>query len=268
MPEIKINRAYADGDILVETDLNNIHEAVTTLNNTTKYDDYNIQDQAIQTGHIIDASVDTDRIANNAVTSAKIPDSNVTSDKIAANEIKTINIVNAAVTTDKLANEAVNTVKFSTAARLDNSKIVAKYYGATSNSSATTRTNTDVSEATIVSHTVSSTVRNPLILLQPTDTNPAYIRAWQFTNVLGGVVAVIKIKIDGVEVASRAFGSAEGSETGGADLRLPLSSIKMLYSGTINSGSVVSMTLLPPSKYGSSAVNASVTACKLVVLEL
>lgn len=267
MPELKINRTYTDGDILLETDLDNISDAVINLNNTTKYNDSNIQDQAIQTNHIIDASVDTDRIAANAITSSKILDSNITTNKISNNEIKTINIANEAVTTDKLAG-SITGAKFSTSERLSSSKIIAKYYGTTTNSNTTTRTNTDSTEATIASLTISQNIKNPLIMLQPMDTNPAFLRVWQFTNVLGGVLATIKIKINGLEVSSRSFGATQGNDGPAISLRLPLSTIKLLYSGSIASGSTISMTLTPPSKYGSSGVNASVSPCKLVVLEL
>jgi len=268
MPELKISRTYSDGDILLKTDLDNITEAVETINNTTKYDDANIQDQAIQSQHIIDSSVVTDCIAANAITSVKIVDSNVTSNKILNNEIKTINIADSAVTTSKLGG-SITTAKFSTSERLSSSKIVAKYYGTITNPSNTTRASTDVGDATIASLTLSQNISNAFIMLQPMDTDPAYIQALQNSAASGGVIAAINIRIDGTVISVCPFGAAEGAGGAGINFKLPLSSIKERYASFLPTGTVISVTLPPPTKTGSTSVaTAVVSKCKLVVLEL
>jgi hypothetical protein len=273
MPELKISRTYSDGDILLKTDLDNITEAVEAINNTTKYDDSNIQDQAIQAQHIIDSSVTTSRIAANAISSSKIPDANVTSDKIADNEVKTINIANSAVTTNKL-NGSITSAKFNNNERLNSSKIAAKYLGTTTKANATTVAHTD-SKTTILSLTTSQSIEYPLIMLQSDGSNPGYIAAWLNSGsaLAASVYGLIELHINGVEIAQREFGigsgdiSSTGSPSKRPNIKLPLSTIKFLYNGSIPSGQTIELKI-SVTKTGTGTGYAEVSPCKLVVLEL
>lgn len=144
MPTLNINKSYADGEVLFESDLDNIINDTETFINVTKLDDDNLQDNgitaslklvdgtittaklasdAVTTAKIIDDAVTTSKIINDAVTTAKILDANVTTAKIldanvttaklADNAVTTAKILNANVTTAKLADGAVTAAKLS-----------------------------------------------------------------------------------------------------------------------------------------------------------
>lgn len=83
MPTITITKSYADGDVLTESDLDNIRTDVTTFLNTTKIDADNIQDAAISAAKLANNAVTTDKILDANVTTAKIADNAVTAAKIA-----------------------------------------------------------------------------------------------------------------------------------------------------------------------------------------
>lgn len=62
MPALTVTKSYSDGNVLNESDLDNIKNSLETFFNTTKIDSDNIQD----------SGVDTDAIADAAITSAKL----------------------------------------------------------------------------------------------------------------------------------------------------------------------------------------------------
>jgi hypothetical protein len=62
MPTLTITKTYQDGDILLESDLDNIKDDVETFLNVTKLDGDNLQN----------GSIDTDQLAASAVTAAKL----------------------------------------------------------------------------------------------------------------------------------------------------------------------------------------------------
>lgn len=70
-----------------------------------------IQNGAIQSRHITDNAVTTEKIGDYEVKSRNIAPEAVTNDKIGDGEVKTRNIANDAVTTDKIEDEAVTTPK-------------------------------------------------------------------------------------------------------------------------------------------------------------
>jgi microcystin-dependent protein len=116
MASIDIRRLYADGEILLASDLDAIVDDVETFLNITKINNDNIQTNGIDaSAKLADASVTTVKIANNAITTAKILNGNVTTAKIADANVTTDKIADLNVTTDKLADDAVTTVKISDA---------------------------------------------------------------------------------------------------------------------------------------------------------
>jgi hypothetical protein len=107
MATLSITKNWADGDILLEADLDEIKTDVETFLNTTKINDDNIQTSGITaSSKLIDASISTAKLADSAVTTAKITDLNVTAAKIAADAVTTAKILDANVTKAKLATAA------------------------------------------------------------------------------------------------------------------------------------------------------------------
>jgi hypothetical protein len=114
MASIDIRRLYADGEILLASDLDAIVDDVESFLNITKINDDNIQTGGIDASlKLADATIITAKIANNAVTTAKInaeavttakiADANVTLAKMATDSVNTSQIVDAAVTPAKLS---------------------------------------------------------------------------------------------------------------------------------------------------------------------
>jgi hypothetical protein len=104
MATLSITKAWADGEVLLEADLDNIKDDVETFLNTTKINDDNIQNAGITaSSKLIDASISTAKLANLAITTAKIDDLAVTTGKLAASAVTTAKITDANVTKAKLA---------------------------------------------------------------------------------------------------------------------------------------------------------------------
>ncbi len=100
MATLTIPKGWADGDILLEADLDAIKSAVETFMNTTQINDDNIQASGITgSSKLIDGSVNAAKLATDSVTTVKIEALAVTEAKIAA----------LAVTSGKLASGAVST---------------------------------------------------------------------------------------------------------------------------------------------------------------
>lgn len=102
MAQIAITKNYADGEILLEADLDEIKTDVETFLNTTKINDDNIQDGGI-TG--------TDKIAAGSVGEANLASSSVATAKIADSAVTTAKINDLAVTTAKVAAGAITYAK-------------------------------------------------------------------------------------------------------------------------------------------------------------
>lgn len=103
MATLTIPKGWADGDILLASDLTAFKTAVETFINTTKLNDDNIQAQGI-TGStkLAAASVNAAKLATNAITTAKIVDEAVTAAKITDLNVTTAKIADEAVTRAKL----------------------------------------------------------------------------------------------------------------------------------------------------------------------
>lgn len=270
MPELNIVRGYEDGEALLEADLDNIKTAVTTLNNTTKYDGDNIQSSAITAAKIVNGTVNADILGSGSVTTNKVNDLAITTAKILDGEIETRIINDLAVTTAKLANSSVTTAKFDTTNRLPSSKLAARVVLTGSNASATTDS-TSSGEVTIVTATAVADMREVLIILQPYDSSAAYVEVLKDYGVDGGVSATLRFKRNGSTIGTRTM-SIQQTGVYRHYYRLPVSAFSVLYnlsSGfkAVDSGDTLTVTL-DFSRQGSATGSATVTACKLYVIEL
>lgn len=84
MATLSITKQWANGEVLLEADLDYIKSGIETFLNTTKINDDNIQAGGI-TGStkLVDLSVTVGKLATDSVSTAKIIDENVTTAKIA-----------------------------------------------------------------------------------------------------------------------------------------------------------------------------------------
>lgn len=107
MATLSITKNWADGEILLEADLDEIKTDVETFLNTTKINDDNIQTSGITaSSKLIDASISTAKLADSAITAAKIASDAVTTAKILDSNVTTAKIADANVTKAKLATAA------------------------------------------------------------------------------------------------------------------------------------------------------------------
>jgi microcystin-dependent protein len=80
---LSITKQWADGEILLESDLDYIKNDTETFVNITGLNDDNIQNNGITgSDKLVDGSISTAKLANSAVTTAKIADGAVTTAKI------------------------------------------------------------------------------------------------------------------------------------------------------------------------------------------
>lgn len=104
MPILNINKTYADGSVLNESDLDNIKDSIETFVNTTKLDADNLQDSGVTNA----------KLSANSVSTAKIQNDAVTADKLASDAVVTSSIQNNAVTSLKLANNLITSISSDT----------------------------------------------------------------------------------------------------------------------------------------------------------
>jgi hypothetical protein len=189
MPTLSITQTYADGDVLFESDLDNIIDDIETFLNVTKIDSANIQDGGIDgSTKLEDASVTASKIASNAITTAKLNDLAVTTAKINDLAVTTAKINDLAVTTAKINDLAVTPAKRS-AANISSS----------SSSGATTITSGSATDVTNLSVSITTSGRPVMILLQnnydgtnsgllsnTSATNPGYIYVLRGASVISG----------------------------------------------------------------------------------
>lgn len=164
MPTITITKTYADGDVLFESDLDNIIDDIETFLNVTKIDNTNIQDNGIDAStKVSDASVTSAKIASGAITTTKILDAAVTTDKLNDLAVTTAKLNDLAVTTAKLADASVTYAKRASATI------------STSSSSGTYST-TSTSRVDVTNLTVSiTTTGRPVLLVLQGSTSAARI---------------------------------------------------------------------------------------------
>lgn len=114
MASLTIPKAYNDGQVLLESDLDGALDSISTFLNTTKLNDDNIQDGGITgstkllTASVSEAklatgAVTTTKLADSSVTTAKIVDANVTLAKMAANSIDSDQYVDGSIDREHLA---------------------------------------------------------------------------------------------------------------------------------------------------------------------
>lgn len=268
MPELNITRGYRDGEALLEADLDNIKTAVTTLNNTTKYDGDNIQTDAITAAKIINGTVTDAVLGDSSVTTNKIDDLDITTAKIGGGAIETRIIADSAVTTAKIADTNITVAKFDTTARLSSSKVVAKsVFSGTKSTSTVFSAGDPVS--TLISVVADSDARYCLFMLQPYDSTESSINI----EPDGTDTAEISFlfKKNGSTLATRTVGLKGSDYTGVAFppsllTRIPISSVSFVYTtGTISSGDTLTVDV---SVASTGSAGAAITACKLYVIEL
>lgn len=118
MAQLDVRREYADGEILLASDLDAFLNDIETFLNIIKLNNDNIQDGGINAASkLANNSVTTAKLANGAITTAKIAEGAVTTDKIAIGAITTTKIADEAVTSAKIADGAVTSAKISDAAK-------------------------------------------------------------------------------------------------------------------------------------------------------
>lgn len=112
MPTLTTTKTYADGDILFESDLDQIRTDIETFLNVTKIDDDNIQDSGITAStKLLDGTITAAKLGTDSVITTKIADDAVTAAKLADSAVVTASIVDSSVTAAKLASDSVTTVK-------------------------------------------------------------------------------------------------------------------------------------------------------------
>lgn len=132
MSILDINRTYTDGDILLESDLDNIKTGIETFLNTTKLTYENFNDYSIIGSHLVNSSVTTaliddyaittNKLGTGVVTESKIGTGAITATKLGTGAVTEIKIPNSAITTAKIADSAITTAKIQNSA-VTNSKL-------------------------------------------------------------------------------------------------------------------------------------------------
>lgn len=267
MPELNIPRGYTDGEALLETDLDNIKTAVTTLNNTTKYDGDNIQTDAITAAKIINGTVTTAILGAGSITTNKIDDLNITTAKILDGEIETRAIADLAVTTSKILDANITSSKFDTSTRIAAIKFVTKSVFTGDASSATVITNA-VGTTTIATVSITADTGPCLIILQPYSTSSnGNIQIDQDNGTTGGLRGTFYIKKNGSTIATRVV-----AYTDSLSLRkvfaIPLSTISIVQSSLSNGDSITFSVENTIAYAGTATGSITIAPCKLYVIEL
>lgn len=263
MPELNIPRGYTDGEALLEADLDNIKTAVTTLNNTTKYDGDNIQPNAITAAKIINGTITEAVLGDGSVTTNKIDDLDVTTAKIADEAIETRTMADSAVTTAKLADTNVTTAKFDTTARLASSKIAAKSVFSGTKSTPTSYAAGDP-VSTLISVVAGADARYCLFMLQPYDSSSAYVKLESSSSYTASIS--ILFKKNGSTLATRTCSFIGSQYIDAHYISIPISAFSFLYNtATISSGDTLTVDV---SVASTGSATAEITACKLYIIEL
>lgn len=143
MATLSINKDWADGEVLLEADLDNVKDDVETFLNTTKINDDNIQNAGITaSSKLIDASISAAKLAADSVTTAKIIDGALSADatgraKMADGFVNAAKLATDSVTKVKLADGAKNLTRESKASNFTASSATEMYECDTSSGSIT-----------------------------------------------------------------------------------------------------------------------------------
>ena len=97
MPALSITKTYLNGNILTQTDLDNICNSVTTFLNTTKIDNTNIQAGAILGSNIANATITQSNLGAQSVGQAQLASSAVGQNQLAPQAVAQNNIASSAV---------------------------------------------------------------------------------------------------------------------------------------------------------------------------
>jgi hypothetical protein len=128
MATLSITRNYADGEVLLEADLDEICDDLESFLNTEQLGDANIADAGITASDkLIDSSISAAKLATDSVITAKIQDSAVTTAKIAANAVTDAKIQSGGLAAASLATNSVTSDKIAannvTAGKLANGAV-------------------------------------------------------------------------------------------------------------------------------------------------
>lgn len=107
MSTLFIPRTYADGDVLYESDLDQIATAIETLVNTTKFSSENFATSGLTA---------SSKIQDNAITTVKILDGEIGTNQLAAADITEAKLATGVITEAKIADDVVTYAKFDTVA--------------------------------------------------------------------------------------------------------------------------------------------------------
>jgi hypothetical protein len=263
MPLLKIPRTFSDGEPLLALDLDNIHEAVSTLNNTTKYDTDNIRENSITAAKITDDTVSATQLATSSITTEKIPDNTITTAKILDGEIKTINLSDEAITPAKLANGSITEAKFESN-RIASSKIKSRLFSTAVSSSLVSAT-IGSGEQSVVSLTTSEDANNLLIMLQPHSSTNSYVKVKRTSGSVGFAQGVISFYIGSTLIGRQDIGFNDNESGFERYLSLPPSAFKTILNTSVPSGSVI--TAKCSILFGNNAT-IEVSPCSLTIIEL
>lgn len=123
MAQLDVRRLYADGDILLQADLDAFLDDLETFLNLTKLNDDNLQDGGITaSSKLVNASITLAKMGANSVGTTQLVDLGVTTAKLNDLAVTTGKLADLAVTTGKLADLAVTNAKIA-AATIQISKI-------------------------------------------------------------------------------------------------------------------------------------------------
>ncbi len=235
MATLSITKGWADGDVLLEADLDAIKSAVETFLNTTKINDDNIQTAGITaSSKLIDATISTAKYADLSVTTAKINDLAVTAAKLAA----------ATITGSQLASGAV-----STAAKIADSIITAAK----------------------ITHATTSATSNYAVLLSDecilaNASGGAFVITLPTAVSNGFRVVIKKIGSDAnlVTVATTSAQTIDGFASGVLTLSCPMDSVELISNGT--NWSVVNRCLAPIRGLRNRTTNQTLTNDTITLL--
>lgn len=272
MPVLKITKTYADGDVLLASDLTQIKTNAETLVNTTLLDDDNIQNNAITTAKIIDGTVTATTLANQSITSSKIEALAVTTAKITDSAVATADIADDAVTSAKLAALSVTSAKvLQTGTDLTNSQLLARPYWVSSTRSSYSVTLNSSSYTTVftaaVSRTGTVTSRPFIAMLQG-----AVYNSQSYIRVDGGIASgtafglQAKFTVNGSDLNNVfLLGADAGSITGTRAISIPTSTYFTYFHSSVASFNVT----FDISRYGTiNSGSFSIYNTRLIVVEL
>lgn len=246
MPSIDITKTYADGAVLVESDLDNIIEDIETFLNVTQIDDTNIQDNGITaSSKLVDGSISTAKLASSAITSAKITDLNVTTAKIADDAVTTAKILDSNVTTAKIADSNVTTAKIADGAVTGPKRVTTVQISSSSGSYSTA----SASPVDVTNLSVTITLTGRPVLVQLIAGSSAASSVSSATS-----AGTFIIKRDSTTVYTGALSTSRSYPPGAFSI--------------IESGLAAAAYTYKVQVNGDSASTVSVTNCKLVAVEL